>query len=135
MHRLMAWFYIALIIGLVACSYPPLSEFGSIDAAPSDALSSDAALAQPFLSCASLPATCGVSGNDNCCTSLEIPAGSYYRSYDLAGDGKFGDNTYPAAVSKFRLDKYEVTVGRFRAFVNAGMGTQMNPPVSGAGGM
>ncbi len=39
----------------------------------------------------------------------------------------------PASVSDFRLDKYEVTVGRFRAFVNAGQGMQANPPANGAG--
>jgi formylglycine-generating enzyme required for sulfatase activity len=39
----------------------------------------------------------------------------------------------PATVSGFRLDKYEVTVGRFRTFVNAGMGTQTKPPAAGAG--
>ena len=33
----------------------------------------------------------------------------------------------------FRLDTYEVTVGRFRQFVNAGMGTSANPPAAGAG--
>jgi len=36
-------------------------------------------------------------------------------------------------VSAFRLDKYEVAVGRFRAFVDAGMGTQASPPQPGAG--
>jgi len=40
---------------------------------------------------------------------------------------------YPARVSNFWLDKYEVTVERFRAFVNAGMGTQSNPPLPNAG--
>jgi sulfatase modifying factor 1 len=38
-----------------------------------------------------------------------------------------------ATVGDFRLDKYEVTVGRFRAFVNAGEGTQASPPLPGAG--
>jgi len=42
--------------------------------------------------------------------------------------------SFPATVSTFRLDAYEVTVGRFREFVNAGMGTQANPPAAGAGG-
>lgn len=32
-----------------------------------------------------------------------------------------------------RLDKYEVTVGRFREFVNAGNGTRANPPIVGEG--
>jgi formylglycine-generating enzyme required for sulfatase activity len=40
---------------------------------------------------------------------------------------------FPATVSTFRLDKYEVTVGRFRAFVQAGMGTQAAPPQAKAG--
>jgi sulfatase modifying factor 1 len=40
---------------------------------------------------------------------------------------------YPATVSSFVLDTYEVTVGRFRAFVNAGQGTQASPPAAGAG--
>ncbi|MCX5744859.1 MAG: SUMF1/EgtB/PvdO family nonheme iron enzyme [Proteobacteria bacterium] len=41
--------------------------------------------------------------------------------------------TNPATVSAFRLDTYEVTVGRFRQFVTAGMGTQSSPPSTGAG--
>ena len=41
--------------------------------------------------------------------------------------------SYPATVSDFQLDTYDVTVGRFRAFVDAGMGTQINPPAAGAG--
>lgn len=86
-----------------------------------------------FLSCIGLVNTCGSGGNDSCCNSLEVPAGSYDRSYDLANDGAWPDSSFPAAVSGFRLDKYEVTVGRFRAFVNAEMGTQSNPPLSGAG--
>jgi Uncharacterized conserved protein len=36
-------------------------------------------------------------------------------------------------VSDFVLDKYELTVGRFRAFVNADMGKQANAPAAGAG--
>ena len=40
----------------------------------------------------------------------------------------------PATVSTFRLDTYEVTVGRFREFVAAGMGTQVDPPAAGEGG-
>jgi len=74
--------------------------------------------------CVGLPATCGLSGSDNCCTALVVPGGTFNRSNDSA---------YPATVSDFYLDKYEVTVGRFRAFVNAGMGTKANPPAVSAG--
>jgi formylglycine-generating enzyme required for sulfatase activity len=49
----------------------------------------------------------------------------------------YTDKSYPATVADFYLDKYEITVGRFRQFVNAGMGmgmgTQASPPASGAG--
>jgi formylglycine-generating enzyme required for sulfatase activity len=54
--------------------------------------------------------------DESCCTSLPVTGGSYKRSYD----GVFNtDPSYPAIVSTFALDKYEVTVGRFRVFANA----------------
>jgi formylglycine-generating enzyme required for sulfatase activity len=56
----------------------------------------------------------------------------FYRSYDAAADA-YNDTGYPATVSDFRLDTYEVTVGRFRAFVEAGYGTQAKPPAAGSG--
>jgi formylglycine-generating enzyme required for sulfatase activity len=84
----------------------------------------------PSPSCAGLAATCGPSGNESCCTSLLVPGGTFYRSYDGVD---FTDKSYPATVDDFYLDKYEITVGRFRQFVNAGMGTQRNPPAPGAG--
>jgi formylglycine-generating enzyme len=93
-----------------------------------------ASMAQVFPSCTDLAATCGPNGDDDCCsTAMSIPGGTYYRSYDVAADGMYPDMSYPATVSPFVLDKYEVTVGRFRAFVNAGMGTQSSPPATGAG--
>lgn len=84
-------------------------------------------------SCASLAATCGASGDDSCCSSPQVPGGTYHRTYDLAGDAISGSTDFPAKVSAFRLDRYEITVGRFRAFVAAGMGTRANPPATGAG--
>jgi formylglycine-generating enzyme len=74
--------------------------------------------------CSGLAATCGPSEDDNCCTSLLVPGGTFNRN---------NDSTTPATVSDFYLDKYEVTVGRFRAFVNGEMGTQANPPAAGTG--
>ena len=69
---------------------------------------------------------CGAS-RESCCTSLEVPGGTYYRAYDLtdagtltlAADGGPAAEAHPATVSGFRLDKYLVTVGRFRQFVAA----------------
>jgi sulfatase modifying factor 1 len=45
-----------------------------------------------------------------------VTGGTFYRSYDGV---TFTDQGYPATVSDFRLDKFEVTVGRFRNFVAA----------------
>lgn len=84
-------------------------------------------------SCVALPYNCGAGGNDNCCNSLMVPGGTYYRSFDVAGDINSGNQSFPATVSAFRLDKYEVTVGRFRAFVAANQGTQAHPPSANAG--
>jgi formylglycine-generating enzyme required for sulfatase activity len=66
-------------------------------------------------------------GNESCCTSLEVTGGNFYRTYTNDGDGGGGEAD-PASVTGFRLDKYEVTVGRFRQFVNAVL-----PPDGGAG--
>jgi formylglycine-generating enzyme required for sulfatase activity len=59
-----------------------------------------------------------------------VPGGTFRRSYNAVD---LTDMSFPATVADFYLDKYEVTVGRFRQFVNAGMGTQANPPAAGAG--
>lgn len=61
---------------------------------------------------------CGVTGDDDCCASIAVPGGTYLRSYDYCE--AFDDPPfYEATVSPFRLDKYEVTVGRFRQFLAA----------------
>lgn len=62
-------------------------------------------------SCNGLAANCGQS--DSCCSSAVVPGGTFYRSYDGL---TYTDNAYPATISSFRLDKYEVTLGRFRKF-------------------
>ncbi len=61
---------------------------------------------------------CGTAGNESCCPSPLISGGTFSRSYDGVTTG-YTDPQYKATVSDFRLDKYEVTVGRFRQFVNA----------------
>ncbi len=74
---------------------------------------------------------CGAA-SESCCTSLAVTGGTYDRTYDsvglaadggstvtLAADGGPTGEADPATVSSFRLDKYDVTVGRFRQFVAA----------------
>lgn len=87
----------------------------------------------PPRSCAALPHTCGALNNDDCCRSLTVPGGTYYRSHDAAMDASSGDMSAPATIRSFQLDKYDVTVARFRAFVAEGMGTQAKPPTTGTG--
>ncbi len=76
---------------------------------------------------------------ESCCTSLEVTGGTFYRTYDpsptyaLAPDGGPSGEADPASVSSFRLDKYEVTVGRFRQFVSAWNGGAGWTPPAGSG--
>ena len=65
---------------------------------------------------------------ESCCTTLAVPGGTYDRTYNpldtngnvtLTADGGPTGEADPAGVSGFRLDKYQVTVGRFRQFVEA----------------
>jgi len=75
----------------------------------------------PIRSCTGAPGAghdCGLSGTIDCCASAAIPGGSFNR---------FNDPTFPAAVSPFFLDVFEVTVGRFRTFVNAWPGAWPKP--------
>jgi len=87
----------------------------------------------PAVSCGTLAPTCGPTGTAPCCDSPVVTGGMFHRSYDVAADMAHPDMSNPATVSTFRLDTYEVTVGRFRQFVEAGMGTQQNPPAADAG--
>jgi formylglycine-generating enzyme required for sulfatase activity len=128
--------YLALLaLGIAACDFPKLPGF-----ATGGGSSVDAGGGPP--SCMGLAMTCGPSATSDCCASSLVPGnapgarmagGVFYRSYDLAADAQYQDKSYPATVSDFRLDTYEVSVGRFRAFVSAGMGTQASPPAQGAG--
>jgi formylglycine-generating enzyme required for sulfatase activity len=64
-----------------------------------------------FPSCQGLPANCGPDRNESCCTTITVPGGSFHPRQN------FGEGA--VAVRSFALDKYEVTVGRFRTFVAA----------------
>jgi len=61
---------------------------------------------------------CSSGGTSDCCASYDVVGGSFYRDFD----GKdFTDRGHPAKISSFRLDAYEITVGRFRQFVRAAL--------------
>lgn len=69
-------------------------------------------------SCVGLAPICGPDGVSDCCASSVVPGGMFNRS---------NDPLFPARVSDFRLDRYEVTVGRFRRFVAAYPADKPNP--------
>jgi formylglycine-generating enzyme required for sulfatase activity len=65
---------------------------------------------------------CGGFGHDSCARSLVVPSGAFFRD---------SGTSLPATVSSVRVDKYEVTVGRFRRFVTEWIGGWR--PAAGAG--
>ena len=121
---------VGIVVGAVGCGYPELPQLVGRDAADAaDAAVSDGP--PQFTSCMGLATTCGPGANENCCRAEAVMGGTFYRRYD--GSTTYPDMGYPATVSEYVLDVYEVTVGRFRAFVNAGLGTQASPPTAGTG--
>src|SRR5580693_6419764 len=83
---------------------------------------------------------CGPS-KESCCASAMVMGGTFDRSY-MSGDADAGSaqaeggssqGSDPATVSSFWLDKYDVTVGRFRKFVEVVLptdgGVGWRPPV------
>jgi formylglycine-generating enzyme required for sulfatase activity len=80
-------------------------------------------------SCDGLPDTCGPGGNENCCDTRCVPGGSFTLGRvsgepdDLACQALSCDAEeapgVPATIRAFYLDRFEVTVGRFRKFVSA----------------
>jgi formylglycine-generating enzyme required for sulfatase activity len=117
MKRLSALLAISVCaVGLLACGSKPSAGADRESGPPSSC-----AAAAPGTS------TCGTD-NDNCCASLLVTGGTFLRSYDGA---TYTDMSNPATVSSFRLDAYEVTVGRFRPFVAAVVGGWVPPPGSG----
>jgi len=70
-------------------------------------------------SCEGLPRTCGPNRNEDCCTSVLVTGGTFNRD---------NNTNYPATVSDFHLDRFEVTVGRFQRFVAGGEGLASAAP-------
>jgi formylglycine-generating enzyme len=104
-----------------------------------------------FSRCNGVAATCGSGGNESCCASISVPAGTFLMGRATENCGAVGCQTdagnegcpttsfclpneqpeHSMAIGGFALDKYEVTVGRFRAFVAAYAGGWR--PAAGAG--
>ncbi len=65
--------------------------------------------------------TCGITGDQSCCSVAAVAGGTFLRDYDgvLDGGTLYVDNTHMATLSPFTLDVYPVTIGRFRKFLAA----------------
>lgn len=61
---------------------------------------------------------CGADGLSSCCESLLVPGGSFSRAFDGVTSG-YADASFKSTISPFKLDRFEVTVGRFSTFVDA----------------
>lgn len=85
-------------------------------ALPCDAFCSAGTCATPP-SCASPSVRCGPT-SESCCESPVVTGGSFFRSYDGVND-KYLDKSFPATLTSFRLDRFEVTRDRFRKFATA----------------
>jgi len=87
---------------------------------------------------------CGPN-HESCCASLPVPGGTFFRAYDsalggrccpnpvFAADGGPTGEADPATVSPFRLDKYLVTVARYRQFEAAWRAGAGWTPPAGSG--
>lgn len=125
---------------------PPAADVAALDAAGADAApderdgadSSKAPMPEagprPGPSCAG-GLTCQ---GKSCCESVVVPGGAFPMGRSMAGTDACPPATtclsseqpeHTVALSSFALDTFEVTVGRFRRFVD----TYMGPPAAGAG--
>jgi formylglycine-generating enzyme len=73
-------------------------------------------------SCLMLDRTCGVDASDYCCAADEVEGGTFYLGYDEGNTSPqpqgFQTTLSQVFISPYVLDDFEVTVGRFRKFMN-----------------
>lgn len=67
-------------------------------------------------SCAHMAHTCGLAGSDDCCASILVPGGPFQLGYDQADS--ISNPAHAIVLTPYYLDQYEVTLGRFRQFVD-----------------
>ena len=118
--------------GVQTCS--AAGEWGATSGCPASAPMCSGGVCGPPPSCegggAGAGTDCGPSGTTSCCASTVVPGNAtgatlagttFYRSYDgvTTSPINYTSKASPATVSDFRIDKYEITVGRFRKFVAA----------------
>ncbi|HJK99711.1 MAG TPA: formylglycine-generating enzyme family protein [Polyangiaceae bacterium LLY-WYZ-14_1] len=132
-----------------------LADAGPLDGGPGDAGSGDECVGPTLPVETTLTAgpegpSCGEDGLDcggvSCCASIEIPGGTYPMGWGTEPEDSDYLDTFVSdgrperdvTISTFALDRFEVTVGRFRAYVasedwvpEAGAGANPNLEDSG----
>lgn len=79
-------------------------------------------------SCRSVAERCGPN-EDSCCVAPVVAGGAVSLPFDIAGEVRVDAN-----LPSFRLDKYEVTIGRFRRFIDGyDAWRALGNPLPGAG--
>lgn len=115
-----AFFGAALVFGailLAGCSQDHAPSCGPVKADGSLGQNTDMdGSGRTPPSCAGVPPNCGPGRNEDCCESPLVSGGTFYRSYDGV---TYTDRRYPATVSNFRLDRFEVTTSRLCQFERA----------------
>jgi formylglycine-generating enzyme len=89
---------------------------------------------EPPPSCRGMPAgqaqSCGIDHNQHCCLSPVVPGATYTMGSDDPNWTEPSERpAHDATVGAFRLDAFEVTVGRFRRFI----ANYQGPPAEKAG--
>jgi formylglycine-generating enzyme required for sulfatase activity len=92
-------------------------------------------------SCSASTGNLGLCHGESCCTSIVVPSGTFPMGRSLSGVDQYPNPwaapeeqpEHSVTVSKFALDKYEVTVGRFREFVSAYVDSTMSAPAVASG--
>jgi formylglycine-generating enzyme required for sulfatase activity len=85
----------------------------------------DISKCQVINGCAGLEKKCGPNKDEDCCTQDGVPGGSFLMGRSTGGPDAFelGSSDelpeHEVSVTKYTMDRYEVTVGRFRKFVLA----------------
>jgi formylglycine-generating enzyme required for sulfatase activity len=143
-HRRGVWLLLATVILGARCkgtSAGANSVDAGRDGGPGQDASGDLALERDAAADAVIPPSCRSDGPglgncgalpESCCTSPTVVGGMYPRTYANDGTAATG-SADPATISNFRLDKYDVTVGRFRQFVAAWNGGAGYAPPDGSG--
>ena len=110
---------VLLVVAASGCFLPNPYEKAAGDGSDPGLECTQFGTGSPATSCAMADSElCGPAGtSEDCCTTIDVPCGEYVRGYDGV---THTDDSHPATIDSFRLDKFEVTVGRFRGFVDAG---------------